>query len=178
MHHFTYSLLYNTFTNVSRFFRTRILVSFTFCSAGLPRRHPRGSEHGYKSLIPASRMAFFTARCIRDSSTCQRPSWPVNSFFQRFFCGKSHCHLSSCCLKDILSQGHWEGLRLRILLVNFSDFLNLFFQVLLDRLYVFDSERFSWNLFLNCDSAFAFLFWTGTLFFFSQERLFFLKKQP
>ena len=104
MHHFTYSLLYNTFTNVSRFFRTRILVSFTFCSAGLPRRHPRGSEHGYKSLIPASRMAFFTARCIRDSSTCQRPSWPVNSFFQRFFCGKSHCHLSS-----LLPEGYFES---------------------------------------------------------------------
>ena len=65
-------------------------------------------------------MAFFTARCIRDSSTCQRPSWPVNSFFQRFFYGKSHCHLSSCCLKDILSQGHWEGLRLRILRPNLS----------------------------------------------------------
>ena len=69
-------------------------------------------------LIPASRMAVFTARCIRNSSTCQRPSWPVNSFFQRFLCGKSLCHLSSCCLKDILSQGHWEGLRLQILRPN------------------------------------------------------------
>ncbi len=35
---------------------------------------------------------------------------------------------------------------------------NLFFQVCRDRLYVFDSGRFSWNLFLNCDSGFAFLF--------------------
>ena len=42
---------------------------------------------------------------------------------------------------------------------------NLFFQVCRDRLYVFDSGRFSWNLFLNCDSGFAFLFWTETLFF-------------
>ena len=66
----------------------------------------------------------------------------------------------------------------QILLVNFSEFLNLFFQVLLDRLYVFDSERFSWNLFLNCDSAFAFLFCNENFIFFSQERLFFLKKQP
>ena len=35
---------------------------------------------------------------------------------------------------------------------------NLFFQVCRDRLYVFDSGRFSWNLFLNCDSDFAFYF--------------------
>ena len=45
-----------------------------------------------------------------------------------------------------------------------------------DRLYVFDSGRFSWNLFLNCDSAFAFLFCNENFIFFSQERLFFLKK--
>ena len=64
----------------------------------------------------------------------------------------------------------------QIFLENFSDFLNLFFQVLLDRLYVFDSGRFSWNLFLNCDSAFAFLFCNENFIFFSQERLFFLKK--
>ena len=32
------------------------------------------------------------------------------------------------------------------------------FQVCRDRLYVFDSGRFSWNLFLNCDSGYAFLF--------------------
>ena len=35
---------------------------------------------------------------------------------------------------------------------------NLFFQVCRDRLYVFDSGRFSWNLFLNCDTGFAFYF--------------------
>ena len=40
---------------------------------------------------------------VRDSSTCQRPSWPVNSFFQRFFCGKSHCHFSS-----LLPEGYFE----------------------------------------------------------------------
>ena len=32
------------------------------------------------------------------------------------------------------------------------------FQVCRDRLYVFDSGCFSWNLFLNCDSGFAFYF--------------------
>ena len=57
----------------------------------------------------------------------------------------------------------------QIFLENFSDFLNLFFQVLLDRLYVFDSGRFSWNLFLNCDSGFAFLFWTETPFFLKKK---------
>ena len=66
----------------------------------------------------------------------------------------------------------------QILLVNFFDFINLFFQVLLDRLYVFDSGRFSWNPFSELRYRFCFLFWTGTLFFFSQERLFFLKKKP
>ena len=35
------------------------------------------------------------------------------------------------------------------------------FQVCRDRLYVFDSGRFSWNLFLNCASGFAFLFCNG-----------------
>ena len=49
-------------------------------------------------------MAFFTAHCIRDSSTCQRSSWPVNSFFQRFFCGKSLCHLSF-----LLPEGYFES---------------------------------------------------------------------
>ena len=88
----------------------------------------------------------------------------------------------------LLPEGYFESRALtkaygsesfvQIFLVNFSDFLNLFFQVLLDRLYVFDSGRFSWNLFLNCDSAFAFLFCNENFIFFSQERLFFLKKQP
>ena len=41
---------------------------------------------------------------VRDSSTCQRPFWPVNSFFQRFFCGKSYCHLSS-----LLPEGYFES---------------------------------------------------------------------
>ena len=50
---------------------------------------------------------------------------------------------------------------------------NLFFQICRDRLYVFDSGRFSWNLFLNCDSGFAFLFWTGTLFFSHKKDCFF-----
>ena len=43
------------------------------------------------------------------------------------------------------------------------------FQVCRDRLYVFDSGRFSWNLFLNCDSGFAFLFWTEAPFFSKKE---------
>ena len=47
------------------------------------------------------------------------------------------------------------------------------FQVCRDRLYVFDSGRFSWNLFLNCDSGFAFLFWTETLFFSHKKDCFF-----
>ena len=46
---------------------------------------------------------------------------------------------------------------------------NLFFQVCRDRLYVFDSGRFSWNLFLNYDSGFAFYFATGTSFFLSKK---------
>ena len=45
------------------------------------------------------------------------------------------------------------------------------FQVCRDRLYVFDSGRFSWNLFLNCDSGFAFLFWTEAPFFSKKRRL-------
>ena len=60
----------------------------------------------------------------------------------------------------------------QILLVNFSDFLNLFFQVLLDRLYVFDSGRFSWNLFLNCDPAFAFYFELELYFFLTRKTVF------
>ena len=118
-------------------------------------------------------MAFFTARCIRDSSTCQRPSWPVNSLFQRFFCGKSHCHLSSCCLKDILSQGHWEGLRLRILRPNpsgeffwlpqsvFSGFTWPTICVWFRTLFL---ESFSELRFRLC-----FLFWTGTPFFLKKK---------
>ena len=35
------------------------------------------------------------------------------------------------------------------------------------------SGRFFWNLFLNCDSGFAFLFWTGTLFFSHKKDCFF-----
>ena len=54
---------------------------------------------------------------------------------------------------------------------------NLFFQVCRDRLYVFDSGRFSWNLDLNCDTGFTFYF-ERELYFSPQERLFFLKKQP
>ena len=46
---------------------------------------------------------------------------------------------------------------------------NLFFQVCRDRLYVFDSGRFSWNLFLNCDTGFA--------FYFERELYFSLKKE-
>ena len=60
----------------------------------------------------------------------------------------------------------------QILLVNFSDFLNLFFQVLLDRLYVFDSGRFSWNLFLNCDTGFAFYFERELYFFLTRKTVF------
>ena len=63
----------------------------------------------------------------------------------------------------------------QIFLENFSDFLNLFFQVLLDRLYVFDSGRFSWNLFWIAIQALLFIL-NGNFIFFSQERLFFLKK--
>ena len=85
--------------------------------------------------------------------------------------GKSHCHLSSCCLKDILSQGHWEGLWLRILLVNFSDFLNLFFQVLLDQLYVFDSGRCSWNPFSELRYRLCFFILNGSSIFRKKRRL-------
>ena len=46
---------------------------------------------------------------------------------------------------------------------------NLIFQVCRDRLYVFDSGRFSWNLFLNYDSGFA--------FYFERELYFLLKKR-
>ena len=49
------------------------------------------------------------------------------------------------------------------------------FQVCRDRLYVFDSGRFSWNLFLNCDSGFAFYF-ERELYFFLTRKTFFSKK--
>jgi hypothetical protein len=45
------------------------------------------------------------------------------------------------------------------------------FQVCRDRLYVFDSGRFSWNLFLNCDSAFAFFILNGSSTFLKKRRL-------
>ena len=47
--------------------------------------------------------------------------------------------------------------------------VNLIFQVLRDRLYVFDSGRFSWNLFLNCDSGFAFFILNGSSTFLKKE---------
>ena len=49
---------------------------------------------------------------------------------------------------------------------------NLFFQVCRDRLYVFDSGRFSWNLFLNCDSGFAFYFERELYFFLTRKTVF------
>ena len=39
-------------------------------------------------------------------------------------------------------------------------------------------DAFPGILFLNCDTGFAFLFCNENFIFFSQERLFFLKKQP
>ena len=51
------------------------------------------------------------------------------------------------------------------------------FQVCRDRLYVFDSGRFYWNLFLNCDTGFAFYF-ERDLFFFLTRKTVFSKKQP
>ena len=127
-------------------------------------------------LIPASRMAVFTARCIRDSSTCQRPFWLVNSFFRRFFCGKCYCHLSS-----LLPEGYFESRALgRLTASNPSSksfwwiFLtsSICFQVFRDRLYVFDSGRSSWNLFLNCDSGFAFYFERELYFFLTRKTVF------
>ena len=55
---------------------------------------------------------------------------------------------------------------------------NLFFQVCRDRLYVFDSGRFSWNLFLNCDTGFAFYFERELYFFLTRKTVFSKKKQP
>ena len=49
---------------------------------------------------------------------------------------------------------------------------NLFFQVCRDRLYVFDSGRFSWNLFLNCDTGFAFYFERELYFFLTRKTVF------
>ena len=148
----------------------------------LPRRQIRGSEHGYKSLIPASRMAFFTARCIRDLSTCQRPSWPVNSFFQRFFCGKSHCHLSS-----LLPEGYFEPRALgRLTAPNPSSksfwriFLTssiCFFKFYLTDYMCLIQDAFPWIFFWIAIQALPFIL-NGNFIFFSQERLFFLKKQP
>ena len=49
---------------------------------------------------------------------------------------------------------------------------NLFFQICRDRLYVFDSGRFSWNLFLNCDTGFAFYFERELYFFLTRKTVF------
>ena len=111
---------------------------------------------------------------VRDSSTCQRPSWPVNSFFPAVFLRKVPLPFEFLAAWRIFwVNGIWKAYGseffVQILLVNFSDFLNLFFQICRDRLYVFDSGRFSWNLFLNCDSGFAFLFWTEAPFFSKKE---------
>ena len=46
------------------------------------------------------------------------------------------------------------------------------FQVCRDRLYVFDSGRFSWNLFLNCDTGFAFYFERELYFFLTRKTVF------
>ena len=79
-----------------------------------------------------------------------------------------------CCLKDILSQGHWEGLRLRILRPNPSgEFFWLpqsVFRFAVTDYMCLIQDAFPGILFLNCDSEFAFLFWTGILFF-SKKRL-------
>ena len=55
---------------------------------------------------------------------------------------------------------------------------NLFFQVCRDRLYVFDSGRFSWNLFLNCDTGFAFYFERELYFFLTRKTVFSKKNSP
>ena len=49
--------------------------------------------------------------------------------------------------------------------------VNLIFQVCRDRLYVFDSGRFSWNLDLNYDSGFAFFILNGSSTFLKKRRL-------
>ena len=119
-------------------------------------------------------MAFFTARCIRDSSTCQRSSWPVNSFFHRFFCGKSYCHLSF-----LLPEGYFESRALgRLTAPNPSSksfwWIFLTSSICFFRFYLTDymsliQDAFPGILFLNCDSGFAFLFWTEAPFFSKKE---------
>ena len=52
------------------------------------------------------------------------------------------------------------------------------FQVCRDRLYVFDSGRFSWNLFLNCDTGFAFYFERELYFFLTRKTVFSKKNSP
>ena len=52
------------------------------------------------------------------------------------------------------------------------------FQVLRDRLYVFDSGRFSWNLFLNYDSGLAFYFERELYFFLTRKTVFSKKNSP
>ena len=126
-------------------------------------------------------MAFFTARCIRDLSTCQRPSWPVNSFFQRFFCGKSLCHLSF-----LLPEGYFESRALgRLTAPNPSSksFWRIFLtsSICFFRFYLTDymcliQNAFPGIFFWIAIQDLLFYFATKTLFFFSQERLFFLKK--
>ncbi len=59
----------------------------------------------------------------------------------------------------------------KILLENFSDFLNLFFQVLLDRLYVFDSGRCSWNPFSELRYRLCFFILNGSSIFRKKRRL-------
>lgn len=54
-----------------------------------------------------SKMAYFMARCISDSSKCHLPSSPVWIFFHLFFCGKSHCHLNSLLPPWYLSERAW-----------------------------------------------------------------------
>ena len=49
------------------------------------------------------------------------------------------------------------------------DFLNLFFQVLLDRLYVFDSGRFSWNPFSELRFSLCFFILNGSSIFLKKE---------
>ena len=76
--------------------------------------------------------------------------------------GKCHCHLSSCCLKNILSQGHWEGLRLRILRPNPSgEFFwlpqSVFSGFTWPTICVWFRTLFL-ESFLNCDTGFAFYF--------------------
>ena len=44
--------------------------------------------------------------------------------------------------------------------------------------YVFDSGRFSWNLFLNCDTGFAFYFERELYFFLTRKTVFSKKNSP